>query len=63
MHTLFRITEFYEYKPLVELSKHTDPSGKVLTYSYNASGQFKAITDKKGKLHKEYLCSSDNKQQ
>ena len=55
--------EFYEYKPLVGLSKHTDPSGKVLTYSYNASGKLKAITDEKGKLHKEYLYSSDNRQQ
>ena len=54
--------EFYEYKPLVGLSKHTDPSGKVLTYSYNASGKLKAITDEKGKLHKEYLYSPDNKQ-
>ena len=55
--------EFYEYKPIVGLSKHIDPSGKILNYAYNLSGKLKAITDQNGKLQKEYLYSPDNKQQ
>lgn len=56
------LIDFYEYQPLVGLSKHTDFSGKVLTYSHNSSGKLKAITDENGKLHNEYLYSPDNKQ-
>lgn len=55
------LIDFYEYKPFVGISKHMDPSGKVFTYSYNASGKLKAVTDENGKLYNEYLYSSDNK--
>jgi YD repeat-containing protein len=56
-----KITKF-DYKPLAGLTKITDPSGKVTTYNYNATGKLKSIIDDLNNFNSRYFYSTDNKE-
>ena len=53
--------EYYEYLPLVGISKLIDATGKVYTYEYNNGGKLKRIVDNEGKSVEGGYYSPDNK--
>lgn len=48
------IVTTYTYKPLVGVTRITDPSGHSVCYEYDDSGKLKIIRDDKGKVLKSY---------
>jgi len=52
------ITKF-DHKRLVGLVRITDPSGKVTTYDYNATGKLKSVLDDNNNLRSKYYYSTD----
>jgi YD repeat-containing protein len=52
----------FDYKPLVGLTTITDPSGKITTYDYNATGKLKSVVDDLNNLNSRYFYSTDNKE-
>ncbi len=53
--------EYYEYIPLVGISKLIDATGKVYTYEYNNGGKLKRVVDNEGKSVEGGYYSPDNK--
>ena len=53
--------EYYEYLPLVGISKLIDATGKVYTYEYNNGGKLKRVVDNEGKSVEGGYYSPDNK--
>ncbi len=53
--------EYYEYIPLVGISKLIDATGKVYTYEYNNGSKLKRIVDNEGKSVEGGYYSPDNK--
>lgn len=44
----------YTYSPLIGMTSETDPSGKTISYSYDAFGRLKTMKDSQGKILKQY---------
>ncbi|MCC9041192.1 RHS repeat protein [Myroides sp. M-43] len=50
----------YEHKPLVGVTKLTDPKGVYITYEYDGANRLKAIKDKDGNILNEYEYNYKN---
>ncbi len=59
------LTTLYEWRPLVGMTKKTDPSGRYQTFEYDAHGRLVAIKDEQGNLVQryEYNVVTDNNNQ
>lgn len=52
----------YEHKPLVGITKMTDPKGSSMSYEYDSFNRLKAIKDNKGNILEEYEYNYKNNQ-
>jgi YD repeat-containing protein len=52
----------YEHKPLVGITKMTDPKGSSISYEYDSFNRLKAIKDSKGNIIEEYEYNYKNNQ-
>ncbi|MGQ8867506.1 hypothetical protein [Myroides sp. TSA_177.3] len=52
----------YEHKPLVGITKMTDPKGSSMSYEYDLFNRLKAIKDSKGNIIEEYEYNYKNNQ-
>ncbi|AJH14555.1 RHS repeat domain-containing protein [Myroides profundi] len=50
----------YEHRPLVGVTKLTDPKGVYITYEYDGANRLKAIKDKDGNILNEYEYNYKN---
>ena len=48
------LTTLYEWRPLVGMTKKTDPSGRYQTFEYDTYGRLVAIKDEQGNLVQRY---------
>jgi hypothetical protein len=53
-------TTLYEYKPLIGITKITDPYGITTSYTYNSDNKLYQIKDHDGNIIKQYNYSTDN---